>query len=116
MRDALLDPATDELPMPADYMVAESYDELSPSRNTDLEATLREGAPMAQPVPLSRQAARRMAIQLCWARLQGTGLPRAERRRLMFDKKTRIFNYSDIARGLVGMSSSQNSYESVSDR
>jgi hypothetical protein len=63
-----------------------------------------------EPLRLTRQAARRMAIQMCWQRLSapdeaGRKMPRAQRRELMFKKGHRLFNFSDLARGLMGLQS-----------
>jgi hypothetical protein len=63
-----------------------------------------------EPLKLTRQAARRMAIQIAWARISqpdetGRQMPRDARRRLMFGPRNeRMFNFSDLARGLMGLS------------
>jgi hypothetical protein len=102
MQSHLLDPVFDAPSaeealeaLDAQYDVVPSYEALE---------ALRVAPPTQEPVRLTRQAARRLAIQMLDASLKSEGYPRRERRRMIFwrsESGPRLFRLSDLARALA---------------
>lgn len=93
--------------------VEEALDDI-PEQSFQEAMTALLAAPPIKPEPqrLTRQSARRLAIQITWKRLSepqvdGRKIPRYIRRRMMFNKAERLFNFSDLARGLRSLTDTE---------
>ena len=100
--------ATDDAVVTEDGYVVTTYEEIEAAREAHANGetmdyreaieALRAAPPKPEPLKLTRQAARRLAMRLSWAYIRDSSpqLNRAERRRMWHQIK-----FSDLARTLV---------------